>query len=79
MSNAPDRIAERILHHLEQAGRSPVDRYLLVRVTTTPDDPPGTAQQALRLLIVRGDVRRVGDLYKRVYGNSRSVSRRTTE
>ena len=87
MSNPYDRTADRILHHLEQAAPSPVDRFLLVRVTTTPNDPPGSAQRALQLLVLRGDVRQVGDRYKRVpgarradgYGNSRSVSRRTTE
>ena len=66
MPNAHDRIVDRILHHLEHVGRSPVDRYTLLRVTATLDDAPGAVARALDHLILRGDVRRVGMLYQRV-------------
>ena len=66
MSNAYDRIVDRILRHLESAGRSPVDRSSLLRVTATLGDPPVAVSRALHLLIVRGYVRCVRNLYMRV-------------
>ena len=64
--NAYDRNVERILKHLEQVGRSPVDRFTLLRVTATLGDPPAAVNRALQLLIIRGELRRIGNLYIRV-------------
>ena len=66
MPNASDPIADRILHHLEHAGRSPMDRFTLLRITAMQGDPQGAVGRALQDLILRGDVRRVGMLYMRV-------------
>ena len=65
MLNAYDRISDRILKHLEQVGRSPVDRVTLLRVAAPLGDPPAV-NRALQFLIVRGELRRIGNLYFRL-------------
>lgn len=65
MPHAYDPIAYRILDYFEQVGRSPADRSTLLRVAATLGDPPAVSQ-ALQLLVIRGELRRIGNLYSRV-------------
>ena len=66
MSNLHNPIAARILQHLESAGRTPVDRFTLLRDMSTQGAPSGAVSRALELLVQRGDLRRVGTEYIRV-------------
>lgn len=66
MSNTHDRLADRILHRLEQVGRGRLHRSILLRDMAALGDSSRDVDRALELLILRGEVRRVGDFYNRV-------------
>ena len=66
MPNVHQRIAERILRCLERVGPSPLERLTLLRDAGKLGDSSAAVSQALQMLVVRGEVRRVGDLYIRL-------------